>query len=58
MLHESWLYLAFSKSEDDAVIARWQAALDQVRLKSGRDMLPPHQDRTSHQAAQQDPADQ
>lgn len=58
VLHESWLYLAFSRDQDDAVIARWQSALDKVRLKSGRGMLPPHQDRTSHQAAQQDPADQ
>lgn len=58
VLHESWLYLAFSRDQDDAVIARWQSALDRVRLKNGKGSLPPHQDRTSYQAAQQDPADQ
>ncbi len=31
LLQESWLYIVFSKSEDDAVIARWQAAIDKVR---------------------------
>lgn len=33
LLQENWLYIVFSKSEDDAVIARWQAAVDKVRAR-------------------------
>jgi polar amino acid transport system substrate-binding protein len=40
LLHESWLYIAFSKSEDDAVIARWQAAIDKVKARHGQAQPP------------------
>ncbi|EKP0279563.1 transporter substrate-binding domain-containing protein [Aeromonas bestiarum] len=40
LLHESWLYIAFSKSEDDAVIARWQAAIDKVKARYGQAQPP------------------
>lgn len=42
ILHDSWLYLAFGKEEDDTVITRWQAALDKVRIARREKSLPEH----------------
>ncbi|MFQ2271419.1 substrate-binding periplasmic protein [Aeromonas enteropelogenes] len=42
ILHDSWLYLAFGKSQDDAVITRWQVALDKVRAAHREGRLPDH----------------
>jgi polar amino acid transport system substrate-binding protein len=36
LLHQSGLYIAFSKGTDDREITRWQQAVDAVRVAQGR----------------------
>ncbi|PKQ82602.1 ABC transporter substrate-binding protein [Aeromonas sobria] len=42
LLHQSGLYIAFSKGMDDREITRWQQAVDAVRVAQGRADGPTH----------------